>query len=381
MSSEEKLPRQLALVRGILDGAFFSPLRSLDWPAFCFDQPGLLGLEEEEAFDLYVRGSLAAETIYPELCEGREPLAWIWSMPEPGPVLAHALANLRSDRPFLFHRLIYSLAPVKQGELSPESFELVEDYLAAALGEGSGLREAAADEVATLTRRALMAAGQTGEEPDPLLAEAAAKVLAQARAAEVMSDAELLTWLTLGGGLEGVDPEMAPAVCALAWSGWCGAVVGAPPDLALLTRLRPSLVLSPSELALHTPQLAGAGQVITARCPYCQTDNTLVLGKEVAERVRCPHLIYVGTSDEAHLLRAVQGFDLGQDFLNLLESYYQSPSDFELFATIVDDLYEMLCSQGRLAAAPVSSEGTQGFYYLKAFFAGPAPEQEEESVH
>ena len=79
MSQEEKLPRQLALVRGILDGAFFSPLRSLDWPAFCFDQPGLLGLEEEEAFDLYVRGALAAETIYPEDCEGREPLAWIWS--------------------------------------------------------------------------------------------------------------------------------------------------------------------------------------------------------------------------------------------------------------------------------------------------------------
>ncbi|MCB2193463.1 MAG: hypothetical protein KQI62_17950 [Deltaproteobacteria bacterium] len=381
MSQEEKLPRQLALVRGILDGAFFSPLRSLDWPAFCFDQPGLLGVEEEEAFDLYVRGSLAAETIYPELCEGREPLAWLWSMPGPGPVLAHALASLRSDRPFLFHRLLYSLSPVSQGELDPESFELVEDYLATALGEGSGLREAAADEVAILTRRALQAAGHEGGEPDEPITEAAARVLAQAKAAEVMSDAELLTWLTLGGGLEGVDPEIAPAVTALVWSTWCGAIIGAPPDLALLTRLRPSLVLSPSELALYAPQQAGAGQVITSRCPYCQTDNSLVLGKEVNERVRCPHLIYVGTSDEAHLLHAVQGFDLGQDFLSLLESYYQSPADFELFATIVDDLYEMLCSQGRLAAAPVNGEGTKGFYYLKAFFAGPSPDQEEESLH
>jgi hypothetical protein len=381
MSPEEKLPRQLALVRGILDGAFFSPLRSLDWPAFCFDQPGLLGLEEEEAFDLYVRGALAAETIYPELCEGREPLAWLWSVPEPGPVLAHALASLRSDRPFLFHRLLYSLAPVKQGELDPESFELVEDYLATALGEGAGLREAAADEVATLTRRALTAVGQNGEAPDPLLTEAAARVLSQARAAEVMSDAELLTWLTLGGGLEGVEPEIAPAVCALAWSAWCGAVVGAPPDLALLARLRPSLVLSPSELALYAPQQAGAGQVITARCPYCQSENSLVLGQKVRERVRCPHLVYVGTSDEAHLLQAVRGFDLGQDFLQLLESYYQSPADFELFATIVDDLYEMLSSQGRLAAAPVSGEDTQGFYFLKAFFAGPPPEPEKEKVH
>ncbi|MBU4278364.1 MAG: hypothetical protein KKC30_16605 [Proteobacteria bacterium] len=381
MSQEEKLPRQLALVRGILDGAFFSPLRSLDWPAFCFDQPGLLGLEEEEAFDLYVRGALAAETIYPELCEGREPLAWIWSMPEPSPVLAHALASLREDRPFLFHRLLYSLSPVSQGELDPEQFELVEDYLATALGEGAGLRAAAATELATLTRRALQAAGVEGGEPDALLAETAGVVLAQAKAAEVMSDAELLTWLTLGGGLEGVDPEIAPAVAALAWSAWCGAVIGAPPNLALLSRLRPSLVLNPSELALYAPQQAGSGQVISARCPYCQTDNSLVLGDQVSERVRCPHLLYVGTSDEAHLLRAVQGFDLGKDFLALLESYYQSPADFELFATIVDDLYEMLCSQGRLAAAPVRCEGTEGFYYLKAFFAGPPPEQEEESVH
>lgn len=381
MSQEEKLHHQLALVRGIVEGAFFSPLRSLDWPAFCFDQPGLLGLEEEEAFDLYVRGALATETIYPGQALGREPLAWIWGMPEPSPALAHALASMRGDRPFLFHRLLYSLAPVRDGSADPEQFELVEDYLAAALDEGAGLRMAADDELATLTRRALNAAGQEGEAPDPLLREMAAKVLARPRAAEVANDAELLTWLTLGDGLEGVDPEAAPAVAVLAWSAWCASIIGAPVDLALLTRLQPRLVLSSIELALYTPQQAGTGQVISARCPYCQTDNSLVLGKEVNERVRCPHLIYVGTSDEAHLLRAVEGFDLGQDFLALLESYYQSPADFELFATIVDDLYEMLCSQGRLSAAPVSCEGTRGFYYLKAFFAGPPPEQEKESVH
>lgn len=381
MSQEEKLHRQLALVRGIVEGAFFSPLRSLDWPAFCFDQPGLLGLEEEEAFDLYVRGSLAAETIYPGDCQGRDPLAWLWAMPEAGPALAHALASMRADRPFLSHRLLYSLAPVRDGSLDPDQFELVEDFLASALGEGAGLRMAAADELATLTRRALAAVGQKGEAPDPLLVEAAAVVLAQPRAAQMMSDAELLSWLTLGGGLEGVDPETAPAVAVLAWSGWCAAIVGAPPDLALLTRLRPSLALTPSELALYTPQQAGSGQVIVASCPYCQAQNSLALGAQISERVRCPHLIYVGTSDETHLLRAVEGFGLGPDFLALLESYYQSPADFELFATIVDDLYEMLCSQGRLAAAPVSCEGTKGFYYLKAFFAGPPPEQEEESLH
>ena len=45
----------------------------------------------------------------------------------------------------------------------------------------------------------------------------------------------------------------------------------------------------------------------------------------------------------------------------------------------MDDLYEMLSAQGRLGAAPVTSPETKGLYYLKAFFAGPPPQ--EESLH
>jgi len=268
---------------------------------------------------------------------------------------------------------------VREGDIDPEEYELAEDYLAVALAGGAQLKASSGQELATLTRRALTAAGQNPDKLDPALTGLAALVLDKPQAAQTHSDAELLTWLTLGEGLEGVPEQLAPAVTALVWSGWCAAVMGSPPDLKLLGRLQPELGLSVSDLALHTPQEPGAGQVIHARCPFCSEDNALKLGEEIGELSRCLHLIYVGTSDEAHLLRVLENFALGQDFITLLESYYQSPADFELFATIVDDLYEMLSAQGRLGAAPVTVEGTQGFYYLKAFFAGPPPA--EESLH
>ncbi|MCB2225742.1 MAG: hypothetical protein KQH53_03610 [Desulfarculaceae bacterium] len=376
MDPREKLYGDLALVRGILETAFFSPLRALDWPAFCFDQAGLLGMEDEEVFDLTVRASLAAETMHPSESQGRDPLAWLWALPEPGPVLAHALASMRADRPFLFHRVLYSLGPVREGAIDPGDYELVEDYMAAALAGGPQMRAAAGQELNTLTRRALQAAGQDPESPDPALAELAAQVLARPQATGAHSDAELLTWLTLGDALEGVPGELAPAVAALAWSRWCAAIMGEPVDLELLGRLHPEVTFSPSELALYVPQEPGGGQIIHSQCPFCSEDNQLRLGKEVSEINRCPHLIYVGTSDEAHLLTVLENYELGSDFLALLDSYYQSPSDFELFATIVDDLYEMLSAQGRLGSAPVTSPDTKGLYYLKAFFAGPPPQEE-----
>ena len=155
-------------------------------------------------------------------------------------------------------------------------------------------------------------------------------------------------------------------------------------DLELLVRpsARAGLSLSPSELALYVALRSRAsGQIIHTVCPFCSRgQRSSSLGKEVSEiKARCPHLIYVGTSDEAHLLNVLENFALGSDFLTLLESYYQSPADFELFATIVNDLYEMLSAQGRLGEAPVTNPDTKGFYYLKAFFAGPPPE--EESLH
>ncbi|RJX28823.1 MAG: hypothetical protein C4525_15430 [Desulfarculus sp.] len=371
MSQAEELYRELALVRGIVEGAFFSPLRALDWPAFCFNQPGLLGLEEEEAFDLFVRGALAAETVYPEAARGRAPLAWLWAMSDPEPVLAHVLASLRQDRPLLFHRLLYSLGPVRDGSLDPGEYELVEDYLAQALGGGADIRRAAAGELSTLTKRGLAAAGWESGQSDPRLTQAAREVLAKPQFEGLHNDAELLTWLTLGGGLRQVPDELAPAVLVMVWAAWCAAVVGAPPNLEMLQRLQPQLDLAAPELALYAPPDRQGGQVINTLCPYCQTNNSLRLGPQVEELNRCPHLIYVGTSDEAHLLQVLGYFELGADFKALLESYYRSPADLEMFATIVDDLYEMLSSQGRLTTAPVHCAASKGFYFLKAFFAGP----------
>lgn len=378
MTNQEELYRELALVRGIVEGAFFSPLRVLDWPAFCFNQPGLLGLEAEEVFDLMVRGALAAETIYPADAEGRDPLAWLWTMEDPEPVLAQVLASLRHDRPLFFHRLLYSLGPVRDGGLDPDDFELVEDYLAKALAGGADIRQAAANELLTLTKRGLAAAGQEPGSADPKASQAARAVLAKAQLAEINNDAELLTWLTLGGGMREVEDKLAPAVMVMVWAAWCAAIVGAPPNLELLIRLQPQLELTAPELALFIPPDRQGGQVINAVCPYCNQQNTLRLGAEVKELARCPHLIYVGSSDEAHLLQVLGYFELGADFKALLESYYSSPADLELFATIVDDLYERISGQGRLASAPVESGGTKGFYFLKAFFAGPPPGSETQ---
>ena len=39
------LDSRLAHVDGVLRTVFFSPLGLHDWPAFCFGQPALLGLE------------------------------------------------------------------------------------------------------------------------------------------------------------------------------------------------------------------------------------------------------------------------------------------------------------------------------------------------
>ena len=69
----DSLEARLALVDGILEGAFFSPLHLHDWLAFCCGQPALLGLEQDEMQDLFLRAAIACQTIYPELVEGRSP--------------------------------------------------------------------------------------------------------------------------------------------------------------------------------------------------------------------------------------------------------------------------------------------------------------------
>ena len=371
-TTPDSLEARLALVDGILEAAFFSPLHLHDWLGFCLGQPALLGLEEDELRDLFVRAALAAETIYPELAEGRVPLAWLWALDDPRPVLAQVLVSLRHDRPFLFHQVLFSLPAVAQGQLSPDNFELAEDFLTQALGEGLDMQDAAAQELATLRRRGLQAAGQDPDQPDPRLPGLADQVLAQALEQGLTSDHELRLWLSLGNGLAGVDQALAPAVLVEAWARWVGAVSGAEADLEFLERWLPFLGLSSAELALYVPVEPKGGQVIAAQCPYCQALASLRLGQRVEQLSSCPHLVYVGTSDEVHLQEVLSHFDLGADFKALLASYYQSPADLELYATLINDLYEMLSHQGRLKAAPVQcQQAPRAFYNLRAYFAGP----------
>jgi len=368
----------LAIVQGILEEAFFTPLLKNDWLAFLFDQPGLLGLEDSEVFDLFVRGAIAAETVFPRAAEGRTPLAWFCTLEDYRPVLAQVLASLRYDRPFLFHRALLGLSAVTQGKLNPADFELVEDFLQNALErQGGEIRQAAAHELNTLYLRGLKAAGQATAENDPRLSAAAQKILAHPFAAEARSDTELRIWLGRGEGLEGVAPELAPAVLVEVWARWTGAVLGARPDLELLGRMHPHLDLSSQDLAQYVPPDREAGHVISAQCPYCSQNASIKLGQAITTLSECPHLILMGTDDEVHLKHVVQHFDLGKDFEALLASYYDSPSDLDLFSTIVNDLYEMLSGQGRLEARQVSCESApRGFYYLSAYFAGPPPDND-----
>ncbi len=376
MSPNHHLPERLALVQGILQQAFFTPLHKNDWLAFCLERPELLGLEQEVVFDLFIRAAMGAETIYPELAEGRQPLARLWALPESGPVCAHVLASLRADRPALFHRVLTSLPAVREGSLEPRDYELVEDFLAAALSGDAGMKDAAQTELDTISRRALQAAGQDPDSPGPELEAAAARVWERADFSQLNSDVELIVWLALGEGLKGIDPKLAPGVLVQAWRRYVGAVSGAELDLTLLEKLNPKLGLSVPELGLHAPAPAQSGNVLEAICPFCGMRSAMRLGKTVERQSGCEHLSHMGTSDEAHLLTAMNPFDIGSDTRELLESYYHSQADMELFSTIVNDLYEMLINQDRMASEEVSCQSAPGaYYFLRAYFANPRPDE------
>lgn len=382
MDVPQPIDNRLAQIQGILDTAFFAPLFKNDWLAYRFGHTSFLRLEAPEVFDLFVRAALASEVIHPSEAEGRAPMAWLWDMADSDAVLAHMLASLRFDRPLLFHRALTSLSAVTRGEVRPDDFELVEDFLTKALAQSDlDLAEAAAGELETLYARAMRAAGQEPDNPDPRLAELAMEVLSKPQAAELESDAEFRLWMVLGDGLEGVPDELASGVMAQAWALWVGAIIGAPPNLELLGRMHPNLDLTAAELAGHAPPDKEQAHVINAACPFCGTDSEIKLGPEIKPLSSCPHLIYVGTGDEVHLMEALSHFRVGEDFRELLASYYQSPSDIDLFCTIVNDLFEMLLNQGRLAAVPVtSSSAPQAFYNLLAFFQNPQAPSQVESL-
>lgn len=360
---------QAALLEGVLTGAFFSPLHLTDLFGFFWGQEGLLGLEREEVFDLFVRGAIAAETLDPQGAEGRDPLAWLLAMDDPSAVGAHALASLRHDRPFLFHRLLYFLPAVREGRLNPDDFELVEDFLKKAMRDNLELRLAAETEIQGVRSSGFIIAGTGDADSSPEVAEAAERILAQVDPDHATTDTDLVLWMTRENGLGDLRPELVGPVMVEAWSRWVGAVAGTRPDLNLLRRLMPELNLSASELAEYVPP-ESAGHVITALCPYCGTQAALELGTTVKPQNECPHLVFVGTSDEMHLMQALRRADLGGDFVELMTSYYHSPADLDLFSQIANDLFEMVTQQGRVRTAPIEcATAAKGFYFLRAYFA------------
>ena len=154
--------------------------------------------------------------------------------------------------------------------------------------------------------------------------------------------------------------------------------MGTRPDLDILGRLHPELNISSEQLCpIRAPQPPGRAYHHGGMPPFARKGPASGWATISRRLSGCPHLVFVGTNDEVHLQQVLRHFDLGKDFDELLTSYYQSPGDLDLFATIVNDLYEMFISQGRLESRPVECEtAAQGFYYLLAYFAGPPPEQD-----
>ena len=378
MAESQELVQKLALIQGILESGFFSPLSKGDLLAFKFGLSGLLGLEEDELFDVFVRSAMVTETVHPESAPGRTPLAWVLGLEETAPVMAQVLASLVNDRPLLFHRVLYGLPEAVHEELNPDDYEFMEDFLQEALKMVGGLGEGAREEAAIVADRAFRAAGADQDAPCAGAAKEAARILAGPEAAAFFTDAELVMWLTMGGGLDGVPDELKPETLVEVWRRWSSAVLGETGDLNLSAGLYPALALSADELALHAPPNPEETHLVSAQCPFCGQLSNIQVTPRPRKIAGCDHLAYVGTTDEVHLLEVVGRFDLGEDFKALLASYYDSPADHQLFANIINDLFEMLSQQGRLHMTPVSCQSApKAFYNLRAFFAGPKPKVQQ----
>jgi len=360
----------LKLIDEILEQAFFCPLHINDWLGYNFNQPALMNLNDDEFFDLFIRITITIKTIYPKLIEKHLPITWPNLISDSKIILAQVLANLHHDRPSLFHRILFSLPSLGQQKLDPENFELIEDFLHKALEEKTNLIKEAASELMVVRYRALQASGQNITKLNKNLTKIARQVLTHKEATLCRSEANLRLWMRLGNGLIEIDQKIAPAVMIETWALFCGAITGAYPEPNILNLWLPQLNFNAQKVALLSPSNHQKKHIIKVDCPYCSTKVKLRLIPKIKQLTNCKHLIYVGTNDEGHLLKVLEYFDLGKDFKMLLNSYYQTLANLDLYSTIIKDLYNMLKFQGRLKNKEVKcTTAPLTFYNLQAYFS------------
>ena len=360
----------LRQINQILEKAFFAPLQATDWLGFHFNQPFLLGLNQDELSDIFARCVLAEQRLRSR--SKIKPLAALLSSQAPAQVLAHALGSLKDDRPFLFHRSLTSLASRWSGQLNPDDHNSLEAMLEQALQSRLELAAGAEQEIEGLCRQAM---DLIQPQPAAKIKKYVKQLLQSEQLFDIKNENQLRLWLSAGSGGQRVEETCLPQVLIETWAAWCGAITGARPNAELLLRCQPDLALPSEFLENYLPLQADSQTSLSADCPFCQAHNLIKVGQDKIEASqRCPHLIFIGTNDPMHLLRALLlvPASIGEDILQLLDSYYQSAGDQSLFANIVSDLYQMLVNRGRLEEAPVSGQPHgSALASLRAYFVQP----------
>jgi hypothetical protein len=362
----------ISYINQLLSKAFFAPLQRNDWLAFHFNQPFLLGLGDEEFKSLVMRCILAALRLAP----GKNPaendpalhdqtlVGLLHSAASPAQILAHALASLKDERPFLFHSVLAKIPALN--ELDSDKFANLEELLEKALSKRAELSRDAAREISYLRGQAY-----TLLENPPLVQidKQVKKIFGKLPA--IQNEAQLRLWLSVGDGSSGIPHKLLPAVVLEIWTAWCQAITDPQNHHELLLKFQPELHFAPKRLLRA---LASETAAMTASCPYCQIKNAIMVSREqITSTTLCPHLVFIGSNDAMHLLRVLllAGADIGADTLQLLDSYYKCSDDLSIFANIVSDLYQMLVGRGRIGEAlllPAASEHNP-LEHLYAYFA------------
>lgn len=374
-SNVKNLDKNLRQINQVLEKAFFNPLHSSDWLGFHFDQPFLVGLSQNELVDVYARSALVQARLHPG--QKGTPLRNLLHTEEPEKVLAHALVSLKDDRPFLFYRTMTGLL---QEEWNPDDFDSMEEMLEEMLEAQVSMSHGAAQEIKDLRKEALALLDHT--EPAAKIKKYLKQILESSDLTEIKNESQLRLWLSVGRGREMVPPELLPQLLIEAWASWVSMVTGVQKNEELLLLSLPELDISLEQLDGYLSPQSEENPTLSSTCPFCQGGNVIQVSQEKIEaHHRCPHLVFIGTNDPMHLLRVLilTPASIGEDTLQLLDSYYQTPGDLPLFANIVSDFYQMLVAQNRIkenAVTSTSRPDKRVYHHLTAYFSTSSQKEE-----